>query len=71
MFYGKLLEKKNKIYGLDEILTFWTKSKNSLSSSIFQKLIDGFRVYYKYMNFNLFISIYYLIRLSINFLLKR
>ena len=67
----KLLEKKNKIYGLDEILTFWTKSKNSLSSSIFQKLIDGFRVYYKYMNFNLFISIYYLIRLSINFLLKR
>ncbi len=67
----KLLEKKNKIYGLDEILTFWTKSKNSLSSSIFQKLIDGFKVYYKYMNFNLFISIYYLIRLSINFLLKR
>ena len=67
----KLLEKKNKIYGLDEILTFWTKSGSSLSSSTFQKLIDGFRVYYKYMNFNYFKSIYYLICLSINFLLKK
>tara|TARA_B100000161_G_scaffold237398_1_gene187737 strand:+ start:600 stop:1343 length:744 start_codon:yes stop_codon:yes gene_type:complete len=67
----KLLEKNAKIYGLDEILTFWTKSRSSLSSSTFQKLIDGFRVYYKYMNFNYFKSVYYLIRLSINFLLKR
>ena len=67
----KLLEKNAKIYGLDEILTFWTKSRSSLSSSTFQKLIDGFRVYYKYINFNYFKSVYYLIRLSINFLLKR
>tara|TARA_Y100001970_G_scaffold155501_1_gene190365 strand:+ start:6296 stop:7039 length:744 start_codon:yes stop_codon:yes gene_type:complete len=67
----KLLEKNNKIYGLDEILTFWTKSGSSLSSSTFQKLIDGFRVYYEYMNFNYFKSIYYLICLSINFLLKK
>tara|TARA_Y100000816_G_scaffold668_1_gene347 strand:- start:3785 stop:4528 length:744 start_codon:yes stop_codon:yes gene_type:complete len=67
----KLLEKNAKIYGLDEILTFWTKSRSSLSSSTFQKLIDGFRVYYKYMNFNYFKSVYCLIRLGINFLLKR
>ncbi len=67
----KLLEKNAKIYGLDEILTFWTKSKTSLSSSTLQKLIDGFRVYYEYMNFNYFKSIYYLLCLSINFLLKK
>ena len=67
----KLLEKNTKIYGIDEILTFWTKSKTSLSSSTLQKLIDGFRVYYKYMNFNYFKSIYYLLCLSINFLLKK
>ena len=67
----KLLEKNSKIYGLNETLTFWTKSSSSLSSSTFQKLIDGFRVYYKYMNFNYIKSIYYLFCLSINFLLKK
>jgi len=67
----KLLEKNSKIYGLNETLTFWTKSSSSLSSSTFQKLIDGFRVYYKYMNFNYAKSIYYLLCLSINFLLKK
>ena len=51
-------------------LTSWTKSKNSLSSSTFQKLFDGFKVYNKYMNFNFIKSIYYLICLSINFIKK-
>ena len=67
----KLLQKNTKIYGLNEILTFWSRSNSSLSSSTIQKLIDGFRVYYKYMNFNYLKSIYYLFCLSINFLLKK
>ena len=67
----KLLKKNIKIYGLNETLTFWNKSNTSLSSSTKQKLIDGFRVYYKYMNFNYIKSIYYLFCLSINFLLKK
>ena len=67
----KLLEKNTKIYGIDEILTFWTKSRSSLSSSTFQKLVDGYRVYNKHMNFNHLKSIYYLLCLSINFLLKK
>ena len=67
----KLLQKNIKIYGLNEILTFWSRSNSSLSSSTIQKLIDGFRVYYKYMNFNYLKSIYYLFCLSINFLLKK
>ena len=67
----KLLQKNIKIYGLNEILTYWSRSNSSLSSSTIQKLIDGFRVYYKYMNFNYLKSIYYLFCLSINFLLKK
>ena len=66
----KLLREKVKIYALDEELTLWTKSKSSLSSSTLRKLIDGFKVYNKYMNFNFFKSTYYLVCLGINFLLK-
>ena len=67
----RLLDKKIKIHGLDENLSLWTKSRSSLSSSIFQKIIDGFGVYYNYMNFNFLKSVYYLVCLSINFLLKK
>ena len=67
----RLLDKKIKIHGLDENLSLWTKSRSSLSSSTFQKIIDGFGVYYNYMNFNFLKSIYYLVCLSINFLLKK
>tara|TARA_B100001057_G_scaffold500605_1_gene616610 strand:+ start:1629 stop:2369 length:741 start_codon:yes stop_codon:yes gene_type:complete len=66
----KILKNNVYIYGLNEDLTLWTKSKNSLSSSTFQKIIDGFRVYYTYMNFGFIKSVYYLIWLSINFLKK-
>ncbi len=66
----KLLKKEVKIYGLEEDLMLWTKSKYSLSSSTLQKIIDGFRVYHKYMNFGFLKSIYYLICLSINFIKK-
>ena len=66
----RILKNNVSIYGLNEDLTFWTKSKNSLSSSTFQKIIDGFRVYYTYMNFGFIKSVYYLICLSINFLKK-
>ena len=67
----KLLKKKIKIYGLKENLVSWRKSENALSSSFFQKILDGFRVYNKYMNFNLITSIYYLFLLSLNYLVKR
>ena len=66
----RILKNNISIYGLNEDLTLWTKSKNSLSSSTFQKIIDGFRVYYSYMNFGFIKSVYYLIWLSINFLKK-
>ena len=56
--------------GLDENLSSWRKTKNSLSSSIFQKLIDGYRVYRVHLGYGRFKSLFYLIILSINFVLK-
>ena len=67
----KLLKKNYKIMGLDENLLKWRKLKNSLSSSAFQKIIDGFRVYYFHMKYNLIKSIYLLLCLSINYLRKK
>ena len=57
----KILSKEIQISALDQNLLLWRKTENSLSSSVFQKLLDGFRVYNQFMNFNFFISIYYLI----------
>ena len=66
----KILIFKNKIFALNEILTTWRKSKNSLSANILQKILDGFKVYNKYMGFNFVKSIYYLLCLSFNYLKK-
>lgn len=66
------LAKKNyKFYGINLFLTKWRKLDNSLSSSTLQKLVDGFRVYNKYLKYNKFLSIFCLIRLSLNYLLKK
>ena len=66
----KILKEKNIFGSLDKKLTYWRRSKNSLSSSIIQKLIDGFKVYYIYMNYNFFKSLYFLLCLSFNYLKK-
>ena len=71
VFWLTLLKKKYKFYAYDANLTNWTDSRNSLSSSITQKLFDGFKVYYYYMNFNIIKSIYYLVCLSLNYLKKK
>jgi teichuronic acid biosynthesis glycosyltransferase TuaG len=65
------LVKINKVYGLKKVLSSWRRSKNSLSSSFFQKILDAFRVYYKYENLNFFISIFRVFILSNFYLLKR
>ena len=71
VFWLTLFKKNYKFYAYDSNLTYWTDSKNSLSSSISQKLFDGFKVYNYYMNFNIIKSIYYLICLSLNYLKKK
>ena len=71
VFWLKLLEKNYKIYSFPKNLTIWTKSNNSLSSSTFQKLLDGFKVYNVHLKQNIFVSFYFLLCLSFNYLIKK
>ena len=65
------LSRKYKLVGIDKNLTKWRKLNNSLSSNVFQKISDGFKVYNHYMKFNYIKSLIYLIILSVNFLKKK
>ena len=65
------LSRKYKLVGIDKNLTKWRKLNNSLSSNVFQKISDGFKVYNHYMKFNYIKSLIYLIILSANFLKKK
>ena len=70
VFWLKITLNENKIFAIKNRLTKWRKLDNSLSSSKMQKFCDGYRVYRKYMNFNLIKSFIYLIILSFNYVLK-
>ena len=67
----KITRRGQKIAALDKTLSKWRKCKISLSSSTIRKLIDGYNVYRKYLNFNPVKSFYNLIILSINYLRKK
>ena len=67
----KLLNNGNKIFGISKSLSKWRETENALSKSTIQKLKDGFKVYNKYMKFNLIKSFFYLFLLSINFIKKK
>ena len=71
VFWLMLFRKNYKFYAYDKNMTNWRDSRNSLSSSTIQKLIDGYKVYNHYMNFNMIKSIYFLICLSLNYLKKK
>ncbi len=66
-----LAKKKFVFYGINKSLVNWRKLDNSLSSSNSQKIFDGYKVYHIFMKYNFLISFIYLIRLSINSLIKR
>ncbi len=70
LFLWLQLSKKYNLRGYNKILSSWRKLDNSLSSNTKQKILDGFRLYYKYEGFNFYKSIYYLFLLSFNFLKK-
>jgi len=66
----RILKKNIKIGGLQKNLMCWRKLDNSLSSSVLQKIKDGYFVYNKFMKFNFFKSLYFLFLLSFNSLFK-
>ncbi len=66
----KIIKRGIPIHGLDIPLTNWRSLDDSLSSSTFQKIKDGYGVYRLYLNYGYIKSFYYLFLLSINFLIK-
>ncbi len=65
-----ILKTGENLMCIDEPLTLWRKSNDSLSSNNFQKIADGYRVYRKYMKMSVLKSLYYLFFLSLNSLIK-
>jgi teichuronic acid biosynthesis glycosyltransferase TuaG len=59
-----------KLKHLNTNLSYWRKTKNSLSSNTIQKFIDAFRVYNNYEKKNFFFSFYSVVVLSYNKILK-
>ena len=66
----KILSKIKFIKGINKRLSYYRKTSNSLSSNKFISLINGYKVYKNYMNFNQIKSFYYLVILSMNSLKK-
>ncbi|MDA9629848.1 glycosyltransferase, partial [Candidatus Pelagibacter sp.] len=60
-----------KIFALKKPLACWRNTKNSLSSSFIQKLLDGYRVYNIYEGKNRITSLINLLYLSINYIKKK
>ena len=65
-----LSKKKYKFYPIRKSLTSWRSLDNSLSSSLFQKLFDGYFVYRKFLKQSYFRSLLSLFILSVNYLKK-
>jgi teichuronic acid biosynthesis glycosyltransferase TuaG len=64
----KLLSTGVKLSYLNDNLSYWRKVKNSLSSSNFQKIRDGYKLYNFYLGYNKIKSLYFLAILSLNFM---
>ena len=67
----KIIKKTNKFLCLNKYLTFWRDTPNSLSSSLIQRLKDGFILYYKHEKKNFFNSIFLIFQLSFYALIKK
>jgi len=66
----QIVKKIKTIRGLDIKLTYYRKTKGSLSSSKLLSLINGYKVYRNYMSYGVIKSLFYLFMLSINSLKK-
>ena len=65
-----IIKEINELYGDDKTVMKYRNKKKSLSSNIFIKFINAFKVYYIYEKKNSFISFYKTINLSINWISK-
>lgn len=65
-----LLREGIKLNTIQKNLSCWRKTQNSLSSNIFQKLKDAFKLFYCYENKNFILSIFSVMIISYNKILK-
>tara|TARA_Y100000389_G_scaffold205031_1_gene262178 strand:+ start:2252 stop:3007 length:756 start_codon:yes stop_codon:yes gene_type:complete len=66
----KLARQGVKLKHLNKTLSFWRKTQNSLSSNTTRKLVDAFKLYYMYEKKNFIFSVYSVLVLSYNKLIK-
>ena len=67
-----LLSKKSfKFGGVNRYLTIYRLKPESLSSFHFNKLLSAFLIYKKFLNFNIYLSFYFVLRLYINAFKKK
>ena len=66
----KLLRQGVKLNSIQKNLSSWRKTQNSLSSNTLQKLIDAFKLFYNHENKNFILSIFGVIMISYNKILK-
>jgi teichuronic acid biosynthesis glycosyltransferase TuaG len=66
----KICKKRITAHGQKDIFVIWNNTKNSLSKPLMRKLIDAFKVYYSYEKLSLITSLIYVLRLSLNYLIK-
>ena len=59
------------IAGINKYYSSWRKNKNSLSSSLILKFVNGFKVYYKYEKKNFILSLLLTVRLAIYYVNKK
>ena len=66
-----LSKKDISIISLNKNLTYWRSAKNSLSSSIIQRLTDSFKVYRYFEKFSILKTYYFIILLIMNSIVKK
>jgi len=71
LLWIKLIKDLKNFKSIDKNLVYWRYLKNSLSSSNTQKLLDAFKLYKNHLNFSFLYSIFCVLRLSCNALIKK
>ena len=59
------------IAGINKYYSCWRKSRNSLSSNLVLKFVNGFKVYYKYEKKNIILALLFTARLAIYYIIKK
>ena len=63
LLWLRIIKYLKVFHGIKSKLVLWRKTENSLSSSLYQKLTDAFRLYRIHMKYNFFLSLFFVIRL--------